>query len=119
MTQAAKESLTQAVFFNNMAMQLFEAAGACMQGSGKASMNLNATRCRANENDVFAKCVNEQAREHFRNEIKRGDTLSFARIFDLLLRMNMEERIMVERLIESIKMGELIEVKEQEIQEAA
>jgi hypothetical protein len=119
MTQAAKVNLTQAVFFNNMAMQLFEAAGACMYGSGKASMNLNATRCRANENDVFAKCINEQAREHFRNEIKRGDTLRFANIFDLFLRMNEEERDTVERMIECIKRGELIEVKEQEIQEAA
>jgi hypothetical protein len=112
MTQAAKQNLTQGVFFASIARQFFEAAAHESRMNAKQSINQYANKCRAIEDHVMVSCKDDKALEHFRKEIKRGDTLRFANIFDLFLRMNEEERDTVERMIEAIKRGELIEVRD-------
>lgn len=112
MTHAAKVALTQGCLFNSIARRCFEAAAAAMVGTGKRAMNLNATRCKANENDVMAQCVNDAARAHFRKEITQGDTLQLGNIIDMYLRMNEGERDALEQMIQALMHGETIEVME-------
>jgi hypothetical protein len=114
MTQAGKENLTQGVFFASIARQFFESAANESVRNAKYVMNQYAAKCKAIEDHVMVSCKDDKALEHFRKEIKRGDTLRFANIFDLFIRMNEEERDIVERIIEAIKRGELIEVREKE-----
>lgn len=114
MTQAAKQNLTQGVFFASIARQFFEAAANESAGKARYSINQYATKCRVIEDHVMANCSNDNSLQYFRREIKRGDTLRFANIFDLFLRMNEDERDVVERMIEAIKRGEMIEVRESE-----
>lgn len=114
MTQAAKANLTQGVFFASIARQFFEAAAHESVMNAKNVMNSYAGKCRAIEDHIMTSCKDDKALEHFRKEIKRGDTLRFANIFDLFLRMTEEERDVVERMIECIKNGHLIELKQQE-----
>lgn len=114
MTQAAKEALTQGCLFNSMAMKCFESAADAMFGTGKRHMNINVTRCKANEKDVMAECTNDAARTHFRKQIMLGDTLQLGNMIDLYLHMDEDQRDTVERMIEGIKRGELIEIKAQE-----
>lgn len=114
MTSAAKQNLTQGVFFASVARQFFEAAASESIRNAKNSINQYALKCRAIEDHVMYSCKDDQSIEHFRKEIKRGDTLRFANIFDLFLRMTEEERDIVEQMIECIKRGDLIEVREKE-----
>lgn len=116
MTHAAKVNLTQGVFFASIARQFFEAAAHESIRNAKTVMNSYATKCRVIEDHVMASCKDDKSLEHFRKEIKRGDTLRFANIFDLFLRMNEDERDVVERMIEAIKRGELIEFQEGALQ---
>lgn len=114
MTHTAKVALTQGALFNSMAMKCFESASAAMVGTGKRAMNINVTRCKANEKDIMAACINDAARAHFRNEIALGDTLQLGNIVEMYLRMTPEERDSFERMTEAIKAGELVEVKGRE-----
>ena len=110
MTHTAKVALTQGALFNSMARQCFESAGAAMIGTGKRAMNINVTRCKANEKDIMAACVNDAARAHFRNEIAQGDTLQLGNIVELYLSMTPKERDSFERMTEAIKAGEMVEI---------
>jgi hypothetical protein len=112
MTKQAKVSLTQGVFFTSIAKKCFEAAAACAEQFDKVALNNYAGKCRFIENSVLANCRDEAAREHFRTEIVRGEPLQFGNIMELYLRMTPSERDMLERLVEAIKRGEIIEVKE-------
>jgi hypothetical protein len=112
MTPQAKVSLTQGVFFTSIAKQCFQAAAACSVQNTKAACLNYASKCQFIENSVMANCRDEAAREHFKKEIFKGDTLQFGNMIDLYLRMTPEERDMLERLIQAVKDGEIIEVKD-------
>lgn len=112
MTHAAKKNLTQALFFNSIARQFFESAAYESTHNDKNIMNAYATKCKVIEDHVMTYQRNDKALAHFRKELKKGDTMLFGNIFDMLLCMNEDQRETVELLITAIKNGEILEIRE-------
>jgi hypothetical protein len=114
MTQAGKANLTQGVFFAAIARQFFEAAARESIQYEKVVMNSYAGKCKAIEDHILTYSKGSKAVEHFRQEIKRGDTLQLGNIVEVYLSMNTVERDVFERMTEAIKRGEAIEYVNQE-----
>lgn len=111
--KSAKENLTTACYFLNIAKQMFEAAARDASFSRKEVVGGYVRRMKFIEDDILSKISDDENRALFRKEItaSEADTLLFGNIVLCALAMTPEQRETLERLVDAIRKGEAIEIE--------
>jgi len=109
MTESAKDNLLTSLLFQNMAAKYLEYTKHEVNGDGKYFLDTLTKRLKANINDCYLRITTDKGRDAYFKEFKKEDALQYANIFTSMIEMDGQQRDLVERLVENIKKGEVIE----------
>ena len=113
MGQASSDDLLTALMFQNMAEKYLECVKHEASSHGKAFVSRLISRLQANRSDCYSKITNEKGRQAFLKEFSQKDALQYANIFLAMINLSEKDRDTIEKVVEGIAKGELIEYIEQ------
>lgn len=116
MTNEAQNNLIAAMYHNAVAKHYLEQTTHLVSGDTKRFLNVLLNRLKANEADMRARIGdNPKSLAIFDQEITKSDLMQYDHIVLQLMGMEQEQRDLVEKLVDGIKKGEVIEFNEQAI----
>jgi hypothetical protein len=118
MSQTSSDDLLTALMFQNMAEKYLEYVKHEASSDGKAFVGRLISRLQANRNDCYAKITTEKGRQAFLREFSQKDTLQYANIFLAMINLSEKDRDTIEKVVEQIAKGGLIEYVEQPISQS-
>ena len=110
MTLNKDESIVTSLLFQQVAKHYLELSKHEYLSSGKNFLNTLINRLSANINDCYSRISEKENADKFHKEFNEADMLLYANVFMVLLDSSPKERETIERLIEGIKKGDVIEI---------
>ena len=108
MNQQVQTNLLIGSMLQATAQKFFEFTLHELSGDKKAMLTLMINRLKVNRNHLYNTISTEEGRLRFLKEFELGDVLQFGEIFLAILKMNPEQRNMVELICNGIARGEEI-----------
>lgn len=115
MNNTTSNDLLTALMFQNIAEKYLEFVKHESKSQGKHFISRLISRLQANRNDCYSKITTENGRKSFLNEFTQKDALQYANIFLIMMNLSEKDRDTIEKVVEGISKGELIEYIEQPI----
>ena len=115
MNKTPSNDLLTALMFQNIAEKYLEYVKHEAKAEGKNFISRLILRLQANRNDCYSKITTEKGRQMFLNEFTQKDALQYANIFLTMMHLSEKDRDTIEKLVDGISKGELIEYVEKPV----
>jgi len=104
--------LTKGIYHLNIALEYFTVFKVECKQEAKYQAGTWIKRIEWLNNDIYS-ALTPEAKQLFNEEIKKGDLLFHENLSENILRMNPEQRELIEKIAEGILKGEIIEYEKQ------